>query len=82
MAGFVCSNYQVDTTFLFLVALTALGRALGLFLVATLTPDVEGVLFGAGHGRIIRVGVLAVAFETTLGIVFTRRGVVTDYTIV
>ena len=60
----------------------ALGRALGLFLVATLAPDVEGVLLGAGYRRIIRVGVFSVAFETTLGIILTTSVVVTDRTIV
>ena len=45
------------------MALTALGRTLFLLCVATLTPDVERVFLGAGHGRIRCVGVLAVALE-------------------
>jgi hypothetical protein len=81
-AGFVYSNYQVDTTLLFFMAFPTLGRALGLLFVATLTPDVEGVLLGAGHGGIIGIGVLAVALEAAFDIIFSSGGVVTDYTIV
>ena len=64
------------------MALAALGRTFGKFIVAALTPDVEGVLLGAGHGGIIGFGVLAVALEAAFDIIFSSGGVVTDYTIV
>ncbi len=67
---------------LFLVALSALGRALGLFLVASLAQNVEGVLLGTHGTRVGRGGVFAVAIEAVLGIFFLGGGVMTYRTIV
>jgi len=71
-----------ENNLLFLVAIPALGRALGLFFMAAFTPDVEGVLRGAGHGWVVRVGIFAMALETALDIIFARCSVMTDGAIV
>ena len=64
------------------MALTAFGWSFGQFLVAALTSDVERVLLGAGHGWIVRVGILAVALKAALGIIFSSGRVMTDSAIV
>ncbi len=67
---------------LFLVALTALGWALGQLFVTTFAPDMERIFLGAHGTWVIRVGVLAVALEAAFGIIFSGCGVMTYRAIV